>query len=151
MKSLLLLIGGVLTVQGKKYWPVKHQFSKEDKVYYQIMEFDARTEPKPYVGKKRMFWFLRHSMMPSNTYVNAISVNYSLNCKDLKATVTVAFCMDVSSLKSIARAFHHNTDFTQRSISPTGMAPETLAISCPSLNTTMVGMLRMPYGAAACG
>ena len=52
MKSLLLSIGGVLTVQGKKYWPVKHQFSKEDKVYYQIMEFDARAEPKPYVGEE---------------------------------------------------------------------------------------------------
>ena len=52
MKSLLLLIGGVLTVQGKKYWPVKHQFSKEDKVYYQIMECDARAEPKPYVGEE---------------------------------------------------------------------------------------------------
>ena len=52
MKSLLLLIGGVLTVQGKKYWPVKHQFSKEDKVYYQIMEFDVRAEPKPYVGEE---------------------------------------------------------------------------------------------------
>ena len=52
MKSLLLLIGGVLTVQGKKYWPGKHQFSKEDKVYYQIMEFDARAEPKPYVGEE---------------------------------------------------------------------------------------------------
>lgn len=52
MKSLLLLIGGVLTVQGKKYWPVKHQFSQEDRVYYQIMEFDARAEPKPYVGEE---------------------------------------------------------------------------------------------------
>lgn len=54
MKSLLLLIGGVLTVR-EKYWPVKHQFSKEDKVYYQIMEFDARAEPKPYVGEEGMF------------------------------------------------------------------------------------------------
>ena len=36
-------------------------------------------------------------MMPLNTYVNATSVNYSLNCKDLKATVTVAFCLDVIS------------------------------------------------------
>ena len=52
MKSLLLLIGGVLNVQGKKYWPVKHQFSQEDRVYYQIMEFDARAEPKPYVGEE---------------------------------------------------------------------------------------------------
>ena len=39
-------------MQGNKYWPVKHQFSQEDRVYYQIMEFDARAEPKPYVGEE---------------------------------------------------------------------------------------------------
>ena len=43
---------GVCIVQGKKYWPVKHQFSAEDKVYYQIMEFEARGEPKPYVDEQ---------------------------------------------------------------------------------------------------
>ncbi len=43
---------GVCIVQGKKYWPVKQQFSAEDKVYYQIMEFEARGEPKPYVDEQ---------------------------------------------------------------------------------------------------
>ena len=50
--SYYFFIHGSKNVQGKKYWPVKHQFSKEDKVYYQIMEFDARAEPKPYVGEE---------------------------------------------------------------------------------------------------
>ena len=31
---------------------MKHQFSQEDRVYYQIMEFDARAEPKAYVGEE---------------------------------------------------------------------------------------------------
>ena len=39
-------------MQGKKYWPVKQRFSAEDKVYYQIMEFEAQAEPKPYVGEE---------------------------------------------------------------------------------------------------
>ena len=45
----------------------------------------------------------------------------------------------------------HKTDFTQRSISPTGMAPDTRAISLPSLKIAMVGMLRMLCGAAVWG
>ena len=31
---------------------MKQRFTAEDKVYYQIMEFEAQAEPKPYVGEE---------------------------------------------------------------------------------------------------
>ena len=86
--------------------------------------------------------------MPYITYVNANSVNCSHDCN-----TTISHCDSgflYGSSQSI-RVLFYKTDFTQRSISPTGMAPDTRAISLPSLKTAMVGMLRMPCGAAVWG
>ena len=86
--------------------------------------------------------------MPYITYVNANSVNYSHDCN-----TTISHC-DSGFLYGCSQSIHdlfYKTDFTQRSISPTGMAPDTRAISLPSLKTAMVGMLRMPCGAAVWG